>query len=170
MQTCPRCRRSVAAEAAFCPHCGAQLRIQPLQGEIIDGTKRFARNRPLSPGRAARLSIVPGLGPWYAGAQPKSLACVAHGRGSVLFLIDVKLPDVDGRELLERAIGDPIRGAIPIWILSNSMPEDHLWWHAAPNVQRYFLKSQVVLSRLSLEIRATLGLPYGERISNRMAG
>ena len=93
----------------------------------------------------------------------------ARGRGPVLILIDLKLPDVDGRELIERWSGDPICGAIPIWILSNTMPEDNLWWHAAPNVQRYFLKSRVVLSRLSLEIRATLGLPYGERISNRIA-
>ena len=92
-----------------------------------------------------------------------------RGRGPVLTLIDLKLPDVDGRELIERWSGDPICGAIPIWILSNTMPEDNLWWHAAPNVQRYFLKSRVVLSRLSLEIRATLGLPYGERISNRIA-
>jgi len=92
-----------------------------------------------------------------------------RGRGPVLILIDLKLPDVDGRELIERWSGDPICGAIPIWILSNTMPEDNLWWHAAPNVQRYFLKSRVVLSRLSLEIRATLGLPYGERISNRIA-
>jgi hypothetical protein len=37
-------------------------------------------------------------------------------------------------------------------------------------VQRYFLKSKVVLTRLSLEIRATLGLPYGDRISNHLAG
>ena len=92
-----------------------------------------------------------------------------RGRVPVLILIDLKLPDGDGRELIERWSGDPICGAIPIWILSNTMPEDNLWWHAAPNVQRYFLKSRVVLSRLSLEIRATLGLPYGERISNRIA-
>ena len=92
-----------------------------------------------------------------------------RGRVPVLILIDLKLPDVDGRELIERWSNDPICGAIPIWILSNSIPEDNHWWHAAPNVQRYFLKSKVVLSRLSLEIRATLGLPYGERISNRIA-
>ena len=92
-----------------------------------------------------------------------------RGRVPVLILIDLKLPDVDGRELIERWSNDPICGAIPIWILSNSIPEDNHWWHAAPNVQRYFLKSRVVLSRLSLEIRATLGLPYGERISNRIA-
>ena len=92
-----------------------------------------------------------------------------RGRMPALILADLRLPDVDGRELIERWATDPIAGAIPIWIISNSMPEDHLWWHAAPNVQRYFLKSRVVLSRLSLEIRATLGLPYGERIS-RIAG
>jgi CheY-like chemotaxis protein len=90
-------------------------------------------------------------------------------RVPALILVDLKLPDVDGRELVERWGGDPVSGAIPIWILSNTMPEDNLWWHSAPNVQRYFLKSKVILSRLSLEIRATLGLPYGERLSQRTA-
>jgi CheY-like chemotaxis protein len=88
-----------------------------------------------------------------------------RARVPVLILVDLKLPDVDGQELVERWAGDPVSGAIPIWILSNTMPEDNLWWHTAPNVQRYFLKSKVALSRLSLEIRATLGLPYGERLT-----
>ena len=92
-----------------------------------------------------------------------------RNRVPALILVDLKLPDVDGRELVERWAGDPVAGAIPIWILSNAMPEDNLWWHTAPNVQRYFLKSKVVLSRLSLEIRATLGLPYAERLSQRSA-
>jgi len=90
-------------------------------------------------------------------------------RVPALILIDLKLPDIDGRELVERWAGDPVSGAIPIWILSNTTPEDNLWWHSAPNVQRYFLKSKVALTRLSLEIRATLGLPYGERLSQRTA-
>jgi CheY-like chemotaxis protein len=90
-------------------------------------------------------------------------------RVPALVLVDLTLPDVDGRELVERWAGDPVSGAIPIWILSNTMPEESLWWHGAPNVQRYFLKSKVALSRLSLEIRATLGLPYGERLSQRSA-
>lgn len=90
-------------------------------------------------------------------------------RVPALILVDLKLPDVDGRELVERWASDPVSGAIPIWIVSNTTPEDNLWWHTASNVQRYFLKSKVVLSRLSLEIRATLGLPYGERVSQRMA-
>jgi CheY-like chemotaxis protein len=93
-----------------------------------------------------------------------------RARVPVLILVDLKLPDVDGQELVERWAADPVSGGIPIWILSNTMPEDNLWWHTAPNVQRYFLKSKVALSRLSLEIRATLGLPYGERLSQRSAG
>ncbi len=93
-----------------------------------------------------------------------------RNRLPALILVDLKLPDVDGRELIERWAGDPVSSAIPIWILSNALPEENLWWHTAANVQRYFLKSKVVLSRLSLEIRATLGLPYGERISHRIAG
>jgi CheY-like chemotaxis protein len=92
-----------------------------------------------------------------------------RARVPALILVDLKLPDVDGQALVERWAGDPISGAIPIWILSNTMPEDNRWWHTAPNVQRYFLKSRVALSRLSLEIRATLGLPYGERLTQRSA-
>jgi CheY-like chemotaxis protein len=92
-----------------------------------------------------------------------------RSRVPALVLIDLELPDIDGRELIERWAGDALCGAIPIWIVGNTVAGDNLWWHAAPNVQRYFLKTRVVLSRLSLEIRATLGLPYGERVSNRLA-
>jgi CheY-like chemotaxis protein len=83
-----------------------------------------------------------------------------------LILVDLKLPDIEGRKLIEHWADDSVCAAIPIWIVSSATPEDNLWWHAAPNVQRYFLKSKVVLTRLSLEIRATLGLPYGDRINN----
>ena len=93
-----------------------------------------------------------------------------RGRVPALILIDLKLPDGEGRQWIEGWAEDPVAAAIPIWIVSNAVAEENLWWHAAPNVQRYFQKSKVVLSRLSLEIRATLGLPYGERISNRLAG
>lgn len=93
-----------------------------------------------------------------------------RNRVPALVLVDLELPDFDGRGLIERWAQDPVSSAIPIWILSDAIPEDNRWWHTAANVQRYFLKSRIVLSRLSLEIRATLGLPYGERISNRIAG
>jgi CheY-like chemotaxis protein len=93
-----------------------------------------------------------------------------RNRIPALVLIDLKLPDIDGRVLIESWAADPICAAIPIWIVSNSVAEDNLWWHTAPNVQRYFLKSRIAVSRLSLEIRATLGLPYGERVSQRLAG
>src|ERR1700730_12666349 len=77
MQTCPRCERRVAPEALYYPHCGAQLNVHPVQGEVVDGTTRFAKTRPINPGRAARLSIIPGLGHWYAGAPVKGLAFFA---------------------------------------------------------------------------------------------
>ena len=92
-----------------------------------------------------------------------------RARVPALILVDLRLPDIDGQELIERWAEDSVSGAIPIWILSNTTPEDNLWWHTAANVQRYFLKSKVVLARLSLEIRATVGLPYGDRINNRIA-
>lgn len=93
-----------------------------------------------------------------------------RNRIPALILVDLESPDYDGRGLIERWAVDPVSSAIPIWIISDAMPEDNLWWHTAANVQRYFLKSRIVLSRLSLEIRATLGLPYGERISHHLAG
>ena len=92
-----------------------------------------------------------------------------RGRVPALILIDLRLPDCSGRDLIENWAPDPVAGAIPIWILSNAGPEDNLWWHNAPNVQRYFLKSRVILNRLSVEIRATLGLPYGDRLDNKIA-
>ncbi len=91
-------------------------------------------------------------------------------RVPALVLVDLESPDVAARGLIERWAVDPVSSAIPIWVISDAMPEDNLWWHTAANVQRYFLKSRIVLPRLSLEIRATLGLPYGERISHNLAG
>ncbi|TME56583.1 MAG: zinc ribbon domain-containing protein [Chloroflexi bacterium] len=110
MQTCPRCRRSVAAEAAFCPHCGAQLQVQPLTGEIIDGTQRFKRNRPLNPARAARLSIVPGLGHWYAGAPLKGLAFFAGIVGPLVIGTELDLSVVGA------VVGVPLDlGGLGLW-------------------------------------------------------
>lgn len=91
MRLCLRCERPVAPEAIFCPHCGAQLKTQPVQGEVIDGTKRFAKNRPISPGRAARLSIIPGLGHWYAGAPLKGLAFFAAIIGPIVLGTELDL-------------------------------------------------------------------------------
>jgi CheY-like chemotaxis protein len=88
-------------------------------------------------------------------------------RVPALILMDLRLPDLQGRELMEAWAQDQVVGGIPIWIISNLEADENLWWHDAPNVQRYFQKSRVSLSRLSLEIRATLGLPYGERLTSR---
>jgi len=110
MQTCPRCRRSVAAEAAFCPHCGAQLQVQPVEGEIIDGTQRFKKNRSLNPARAARLSVVPGLGHWYAGAPLKGLAFFAAIVGPLVVGTELDLTVVGA------AVGIPLDlGGLGLW-------------------------------------------------------
>ncbi len=92
-----------------------------------------------------------------------------HNRLPALVLIDPMLPDLPGKDLIESWGKDAMLRAIPIWIISNAMSEDNQWWHEAPNVQRYFVKSRLALPRLSLEIRATLGLPYGQRLSSRSA-
>jgi hypothetical protein len=110
MQTCPRCERRVAPEALFCPHCGAQLNVQPVQGEIVDGTRRFAKNRPINPGRAARLSIVPGLGHWYAGAPVKGLVFFAAIVGPLVIGTELDLT------VIGAMLGIPLDlGGLALW-------------------------------------------------------
>jgi hypothetical protein len=110
MQTCPRCRRSAAAEASFCPYCGAQLRAQRLEGEIIDGTDRFKKNRPVDPGRAARLSLIPGLGHWYAGAPLKGLAFFAAIVGPLVIGTELDL------SVILLPLGIPLElGGLGLW-------------------------------------------------------
>jgi hypothetical protein len=94
----------------FCPNCGAQLQIQPVQGEVIDGTARFKRNRPLNPGRAARLSVIPGLGHWYAGAPVKGLAFFAAIVGPLVLGTQLDLSVVGA------AVGIPLDlGGLGLW-------------------------------------------------------
>ena len=113
MQTCPCCHESVDARARFCPHCGAQLRVQPLTGEIVDGTRRFARNRPVNPRRAALLSIVPGLGHWYAGAPVKGLALFAAVVGPIVLGTELDLT------VIGAAVGIPLDlGGLGLWAFS----------------------------------------------------
>lgn len=90
-------------------------------------------------------------------------------RRPALVLVDLSLPDVAAHTLIESWAADPQLGEIPVWIVSNTEAQDNLWWHELPNVQRYFLKSRVSLGRLSVEIRAVLGLPYGDRLANQQA-
>jgi hypothetical protein len=100
----------VAPEAAFCPYCGSQLQVQPVKGDIIDGTPRFKKNKGLRPGRAARLSVIPGLGHWYAGAPARG----------VVFFAAIVGPLVIGTELdltvVGAAVGIPLDlGGLGLW-------------------------------------------------------
>jgi len=100
----------VAGDALFCQRCGAQLKVQPVEGEIIDGTRRFAKQRPISPGRAARLSVVPGLGHWYAGAPLKGLVFFAAILGPLVIGTEL---DLTG---LGAALGIPLDlGGLGLW-------------------------------------------------------
>src|ERR1700694_2583183 len=110
MQTCPRCERPVAAEALFCPNCGVQLKVQPVQGEIVDGTRRFAKNRPINPGRAARLSILPRMGHWDAGAPGKGVAFFAAIVGPLVIRTELDLT------VIGAAVGIPLDlGGLALW-------------------------------------------------------
>ena len=110
MESCPRCHRPTANGAAFCQNCGTQLRAQPLEGEVVEGRARGQDSQPVDPGRAARLSIVPGLGHWYAHAPMRGLA----------FFVAIVGPLVLGTELDLSVIGLPLGipmdlGGLGLW-------------------------------------------------------
>jgi CheY-like chemotaxis protein len=90
-----------------------------------------------------------------------------RSRQPALVVIDTRLPDQDGRTVVENWASDPQVGAIPVWILTQDGAQDGAWWHSAASVQRYFPRSRVPPARLGLEIRATLGLPYSDRLVKR---
>jgi response regulator RpfG family c-di-GMP phosphodiesterase len=92
-----------------------------------------------------------------------------RSRHPVLVLVDLTLPDMAGQELVQSWATDPQLAAIPVWIIGDLEAGGDPWWHEASNVQRYFLRSRVSIGRLSLEIRATLGLPYVEHLASRQA-
>lgn len=110
MTSCPRCGTEVAATTKFCPECGTQLQVQPLQGEVIERREARAPALP-SPWTAAFLSIVPGLGHWYAGAPRRGL----------IFFVAIVAGEVLGIDLDLTMIGDVVgiplgAGATGLWV------------------------------------------------------
>jgi len=110
MESCPRCGTQVAATTKFCPECGTQVRVQPVEGEVIE--RRGAPGSVLpSPWTAALLSIVPGLGHWYAGAPRRGL----------IFFVAIVAGEVLGIDLDLTVIGDVVgiplgAGAAGLWV------------------------------------------------------
>lgn len=107
MDACPRCGTPLTPTTKFCPECGTQIRVQPVQGEVIE---RRAVAAP-SPWVAALLSIVPGLGHWYAGAP----------RRGFIFFVAIVAGEVIGLDLDLSLIGDVVgiplgAGATGLWV------------------------------------------------------
>jgi hypothetical protein len=107
MDACPRCGTPVTATTKFCPECGTQVRVQPVQAEVIE--RRVAAVP--SPWAAAFLSIVPGLGHWYAGAPRRGLIFFVAILGGEVLGIDLDL------SLIGDVVGIPLGvGATGLWI------------------------------------------------------
>ena len=90
-------------------------------------------------------------------------------RHPVLVVIRARLSEGRGRQLIAAWAAEEMLADIPVWILAGEPSEASEWWHQAGNVLRCFEKGRVLPGRLSQEIRATLGLPYGDRFLNRRA-
>jgi two-component system response regulator len=93
-------------------------------------------------GLAARLQVIPG------GAEVlEFIFCTGrHAQRDVanrpkLIILDLKLPKVDGLEVLRRLKGDSRTRAIPIVILSSSQEERDLVESYAIGVNSYIVKS-----------------------------
>ncbi len=110
MESCPRCERNLERQSAFCPDCGAQLAPQRVTAEVIDFPLKPSQ-RKIDPAKAARLSIIPGLGHWYAGAPLRGLA----------FFAGIVAPIVVGAELdltvVGAILGIPLDiGGLALWV------------------------------------------------------
>ena len=87
-----------------------QLQVQPVAGDVIDQESRSAERGSIDPRRAARLSIVPGLGHWYAGAPLKGLAFFAAIVGPLVVGTELDLTVVGA------AVGIPLDlGGLGLW-------------------------------------------------------
>jgi Double zinc ribbon len=107
MDACPRCGTPVTAATKFCPECGTQVRVQPVHAEVIERPTRSLPN----PWAATFLSIVPGLGHWYAGASRRGLIFFVAIVGGEVLGIDLDL------SLIGDIVGIPLGvGATGLWI------------------------------------------------------
>jgi hypothetical protein len=100
----------LAPNAKFCPDCGTQVRVQPVQGDVIEHRAARLAASP-SPWTAALLSIVPGLGHWYAGAPRRGLLFFVAIVGGEILGIDLDLT------LIGDIVGIPLGvGATGLWV------------------------------------------------------
>ena len=109
MDACPRCQAPLAPDAKFCPECGTQVHVQPVHAELVE-MRAAPRSNLSSPWSAALLSIIPGLGHWYAGAPKRGLIFFVAIVGGELLGIDFDLT------LIGDIVGIPLGvGATGLW-------------------------------------------------------
>lgn len=81
-----------------------------MQGEVIDLSKRSSRNASIKPATAARLSIVPGLGHWYARSPMRGLAFFAAIVGPLVVGTELDL------SVIGAVVGVPLDvGGFALW-------------------------------------------------------
>jgi RNA polymerase subunit RPABC4/transcription elongation factor Spt4 len=110
MVTCPKCHETLREQTAFCPHCGTQLKVQPVAGEVVDLRRKSSLNASIKPATAARLSIIPGLGHWYARSPLRGLAFFAAIVGPLVVGTELDL------SVIGAVVGVPLdMGGLALW-------------------------------------------------------
>jgi len=110
MDACPHCQTPLAPDVKFCAECGTQIHVQPVHVELVE-TRAAPRSHAPNPWSAALLSIVPGLGHWYAGAPKRGLIFFVAIVGGELLGVDFDLT------LIGDIVGIPLGvGATGLWL------------------------------------------------------
>ena len=104
---CGRCGAHLVNPAAPCPRCGA-----PASGSYYGPAAAIPRTRK-SPGLAAALAVLPGLGHFYLGQNIKGFAYMVGVFGLQFFGFDLDLT------VIGAAIGVPMElGGAGLWLFS----------------------------------------------------
>jgi len=86
-----------------------------------------------------------------AASGPEALDILAMGEGCELIVSDIRMPEMDGRELLVRLRADPATATIPVIMVTNVADRDTVVEMIGQGVRDYIVKpfkAATVLSRV----------------------